>query len=98
MGVTIDSVMVRDNDLATADLDGQIVVLSVNTGAYIGLNEVASEIWQLLSEPRRVGDIFASLSQTHDVDAVALSRDVMPFLQNLIDRRLVREIDPGNAP
>lgn len=97
MGVMIDSVLVRDKDLAAADLDGRVVVLSVRAGAYFGFNGVASEIWHMLSEPCRVGEIFDALSQSHDVDAVTLSRDVLPFLQTLIEQRLARQIDRGSA-
>ncbi len=97
MGVTIDSILVRDGTLPAADLDGRMVVLSVDAGAYVSFNEVASEIWQMLSEPRRVGDIFDRLSQNHDVDAATLSRDVLPFLQRLIERRLARQIDRDAA-
>jgi hypothetical protein len=59
---------------------------------------VASEIWQMLAEPCRVGQIFASLSDNHDVDAQTVVRDVTPFLQTLIDHRLVRVIDPRKEP
>ena len=93
MNVTIDSVLVRDSDLAMADLDGRSVVLNLRAGAYIGFNGVASEIWGMLSEPCRVARIFDALSQTHDVDADTLSRDVLPFLQTLIDKRLARPVD-----
>ena len=94
MSVTIDSVLVRDKDLDATDLNGHVVVLNVPAGAYFGFNGVASEIWHFLSEPRRVGEIFNELSQNHEVDAATLSRDVLPFLQSLIDRRLAVQIDP----
>ena len=97
MGVTIDSILVRDPTLAAADLDGRVVVLSVDAGTYVSFNGVASDIWQMLSEPRRVGDIFDTLSQSHDVDAATLSRDVLPFLQRLIERRLARQLDRNAA-
>jgi hypothetical protein len=97
LGVTIDSVLVRDTGLATADLEGQTVVLSTRAGAYFSLNDVAGEIWQLLSEPREVGAIFDALSESHDVDSATLSRDVLPFLQSLIDRRLARQLPPDVA-
>lgn len=97
LDVSIDSVLVRDNGLATADLDGQIVVLSTQAGFYFSLNEVAAEIWQLLSQPREVAAIFDALSQRHEVDAQALSRDVLPFLQGLIDKRLVMLVDRDGA-
>ena len=93
VGVTIDSILVRDRTLPAAELDGRIVVMSVEAGTYVSFNGVASEIWQMLSEPRRIGDIFDNLSQNHDVDAATLSRDVLPFLQRLIERRLARQID-----
>ncbi|MGE3993299.1 PqqD family protein [Pseudorhodoplanes sp.] len=95
MSVTVDSVLVRNGDLPAADLDGRVVLLSVRAGAYFGFNPVASEIWHMLSEPRRVGDIFDTLLQSHDVDAGTLDRDVLPFLQRLIDRQLARQVGRG---
>jgi hypothetical protein len=92
--VTIESVLVQDNEPVGADLDGGSVLLSLRAGAYFSLNPMASEIWQMLAEPCRVGQIFASLSDGHDVDAQTVAHDVTPFLQTLVDHRLVRVIDP----
>jgi hypothetical protein len=97
VSVTIDSILVQDNEPAAADLDGGVVVLSLRAGSYFGFNEVASEIWNMLVEPCRVDQIFASLAERHDVDADTLARDVTPFLQTLIEDRLVRIIDPGQV-
>ena len=97
VGVTIDSILVRDRTLPAADLDGRIVVLSVEAGTYVSFNGVASDIWQMLAEPRRVSDIFDTLSQSHDVDAATLSHDVLPFLERLIERRLARQVDRDAA-
>jgi hypothetical protein len=44
----------------------------------------------MLAEPHRVGEIFHSLSQRHDVDAETLARDVTPFLETLVTHRLVQ--------
>jgi hypothetical protein len=97
VSVKIDSVLVQGRDLATADIDGGVVVLSVRAGAYFGFNGVASEIWQIISKPCRVGEILTTLSQCHDVSDAVLSRDVLPFLQTLIDRELALQIDPDGA-
>jgi hypothetical protein len=93
VSVSVDSVLVQDKRLPAADLDGSIVVLDVDAGAYLGFNRIASEIWHMLSEPRRVDEIFEALSQSHDVDAATLSCDVLPFLQGLIERGLARRLD-----
>ena len=93
--VTIDSVLVQDRELKTADLDGEVVVLSVRVGCYFGFNRVATEIWNMLGEPCRVGRIFDALCERHEIDVQTLTRDVMPFLQTLIEHHLVRVRDPG---
>jgi hypothetical protein len=48
----------------------------------------------MLAEPRRVDEIFRHLSDQHDVDAATLARDVTPFLQTLLNERLVRVAAP----
>ena len=97
MNVTIDSILVRDNEPAAAALDDGAVVLSVRAGAYFAFNNVATEIWSMLAEPCRVGEIFEQLTEDHDVDDETLVRDVTPFLQTLVEQRLVRLVDPGNV-
>ena len=96
--VTIESTLVQDSEPVGADLDGGYVLLSLRAGAYFNLNPMASEIWQMLAEPCRVGQIFASLSDGHDVDAQTVARDVTPFLQTLVNHRLARVIDPRKKP
>jgi hypothetical protein len=49
----------------------------------------------MLAGPCRVSRIFHALSNRHNVDTEALARDVTPFLQTLLEERLVRMIAPG---
>jgi hypothetical protein len=51
----------------------------------------------MLAEPCRVGEIFQRLSRQHDIDAERVSRGVVPFLQTLLDERLVRILAPEEA-
>jgi Coenzyme PQQ synthesis protein D (PqqD) len=95
--LTIDSVLVQDGEQLSTSLDDQVVVLSIRAGTCFGFNRVGRDIWNMLAEPNRVGDICDKLSNLYDVDAATAMRDVGPFLQNLIARRLVRAIDPGGA-
>jgi Coenzyme PQQ synthesis protein D (PqqD) len=93
VSVTVDSLIIRDDEPKSADLDdGTVVLLSARAASYFGFNRVASEIWNMLAVPRRVDEIFSALAETHDVDAELLARDVTPFLQTLIEHRLIRVI------
>lgn len=99
MRLSIDSgsILVQDTQLDATNLDGRVVVLSVRAGAYFDFSPVASEIWNMLTRPRRVVEIFDTLAQSHEVDAATLPRDVLPFLQTLIDERLVRLVDEHDS-
>jgi hypothetical protein len=96
--VTFESILVQDNETVGADLDGGSALLSLRAGAYYSLNPIASEIWQMLAEPSRVGQIFASLSDGYSVDTQTVAHDVTPFLQSLVNHRLVRVVDPSLMP
>ena len=89
--------LVRDSALPAAALDDGAVVLSLRAGAYFDFNRVAAEIWEMLAAPCRVGEIFRTLVQNYDVDADTLARDVTPFLETLVDERLLRVVDAGGA-
>jgi hypothetical protein len=95
--VTVDTVLVQDKEPIPATVDEEVVLLSLRAGNYFGFNRVGTEIWNMLTEPRPVREILASLAQSHDVDTETMTRDVTQFLQTLIDRGLVRVV-AGKSP
>jgi hypothetical protein len=98
MTLTDDMVLVRDNETVPATIDGNVVVLSVRAGSYFDFNAVGTEIWNLLGESRRVSEIIDLLSQSYNVDVTTVTQDVTPFLNSLIERRLLRVVEPENVP
>ena len=97
MSLTVNSIVVQEPGLSATGVDGQFVILSLQAGSYFDLNKVASEIWGLLSRPRRVEDIVQELSQHHDADIEIVTRDIMNFLQSLVTEHLVRIVAVEDA-
>jgi hypothetical protein len=95
--VTVDTILIQDGEPISTAVAEEVVLLSIRAGAYFGFNRVGTQIWNMLAEPRRVGDIFDFLLQTHDVDADTMVRDVAEFLDDLIRRRLVRVVNLGEV-
>jgi hypothetical protein len=91
--IAIDTIVVQDSEPVAATVDDEVVMLSVRAGAYFGLDGIGSEIWNMVREPRRVGDICRSLSEVYDVDDDTVARDVVAFLRSLLERGLVRVVD-----
>lgn len=97
MNLTVNSVLVQETGLSAAERDGRVVVLSLQAASYFDFNEVATEIWGMLSSPNRVEDILQKLARRHDVDIEIMTRDVMRFLQSLVAQRLVRIVAVEDA-
>jgi hypothetical protein len=91
--ISMDSIIVQDSEPIATTVDEEVVMLSVRAGAYFGLDGVGSDIWNMLGEPCRVGDICKSLSSLYEVDDETMTRDVTLFLQGLLDRGLVRIVE-----
>jgi len=97
LSLTVNSILVQEAGLSATEVDGRFVVLSVQAASYFDFNKVASEIWSLLSRPRRVDEILQELSLHHDVDIEVMTRDVMTFLQSLAAQNLVRIVTVEDA-
>lgn len=63
-------------------------MLSPRAQAYFGLGTVGSEIWNAIEKPRRVDELCAVLQQEFEVDADTCRREVLDFLNDLVERGL----------
>ncbi|MEJ0043363.1 MAG: PqqD family protein [Rhizomicrobium sp.] len=66
----------------TAEVRDELVMMSVDTGKYIGLNEVGARIWQLLETPQSREALCAQLVREFDVSASSAAPKSMPSLTN----------------
>lgn len=94
--LTLRSVVVRSADQVSGDLDGKVVLLSIENGEYYHMNEVGSRIWALIEQPLTVEEILARLLVEFDVERATCEQEALTFLDNLRQRRLLRV--EGGAP
>ncbi len=81
-------------DLMMADLEGEAVLLDMESGRYFGLNEVGTSVWVLIKEPRTVSEILQVLKHEYKVDELQLQQDVMAFLEAMNARQLIQVGEP----
>jgi len=92
--ISTTSVVAAAKDQVSSDLAGEAVILSLQTGMYYGLDQVAAHIWELLRTPTSVADIRDTILQQFDVEPEACERDVLTFLRQLAEQGLI-EIRDG---
>ena len=87
-----DTPLIRDPDLVAADMDGDLVMMSIDNGEYYGVGGVGPRIWELLESPRTVEQITAGIVDEFEVEAETCREDILGFIRQLLDMGLVRQI------
>ena len=94
------TVVSRNEEPVAVDVDGTVVMMSVDQGMYFALEGVGSRIWALLEQPRSVSEVCETLTEEFEIDAEACRREVVGFLDELHGAQLIRihDRDDGTNP
>jgi hypothetical protein len=84
------SKLIRAPGLIATDMDGETVMMDMETGAYFGLSGVGGRVWDLLAEPHSPSELAEVLVSEFDVDPETCRADLQQFLESLIENDLVR--------
>ena len=70
------------------EVNGETVILDLQSESYFGLDEVGTRIWQLLQEEKDLQKVFDALLQEYDVEAEQLEQDLIELVDKLIEAGL----------
>jgi hypothetical protein len=90
------SLVERKEGLIEAEVDGELVALHVENGKCYGFNGTATKIWQLLDEPKSVGQLCTELTENFAVPIAGFEAEVMEFVRELEADGLVT-VNPGTG-
>lgn len=86
--------VVRAAGFASAEVDGEVVALSMDKGMCYGLNRVGSRIWRELFSPIAVADLCERLLREYLVDRETCEREVIALLRELCAEGLIETRAP----
>ncbi len=92
MSVELSTRVVRFSELMSAPVDKEIVILSLASNHYVGLDEIGRRVWELLEQPRRVDELCRQLTREFDATEEQIAGDVLPFLGQLENEGLVHVV------
>ncbi|MGA6841345.1 lasso peptide biosynthesis PqqD family chaperone [Priestia megaterium] len=78
-----------------SDMDGEKVMLSIQSSKYFNLGEIGGEIWGLIKEPTSIHNLVKTIQSQYDVDQDECEQQVTAFLNQLIEEELI--IVEGNG-
>jgi hypothetical protein len=71
------------------ELDGESVILNLDSGNYFGLDAVGTRMIAVLSTSDRIQGAYDILAAEYNADPERLGRDVETFIDGLVERGLV---------
>jgi hypothetical protein len=87
--VTESTVITRSEGLVEAEIDGELVMMSIDKGDYYGLDSIACRVWQLLEQPQPVSKITSQLLGEYDVAAEQCEADIGAFIREMAEHGIV---------
>lgn len=79
----------QSGDWISSDLGGELMMMNIDRGIYVGLNPMAAEIWRLIETPRATDAICAALIDRFVVDPATCRAEVDAFIDKMVARGLV---------
>ena len=100
--VSLESSVAIGEDVVSRDLEGEAVILNLESGIYFGLDKVGTRIWSLLQEDGSLRRAFEAVQQEYDVAPEKLEGDLLRLVEELRAKGLLsvsssREGQPTRA-
>ena len=86
---TLQSIVARNAEIVTADMDGETVMMRVETGKYYSLGKMGSTIWAMLEEPLSVEAMIGRLMEQYAVEREQCEKEVLSFLCDTQEEGLI---------
>jgi len=95
--LTVTSIIQRDPEVIAAEADQDLIMVSIASGYYYGISNVAREIWDAIESPKRISDLIQDLTTTYNIDQTSCEDQTLSFLETLLKEGLVRVKDGSAA-
>ena len=84
------TVISRSPSVLTAEVDGEVVMMSIEQGRYFGLDDIGSDIWKCLDTPCSFAELIDRLASVYDADQATIAAVVRDLLSRLAVQDAVR--------
>jgi len=76
-------------DVVYREVDGVVVAFSLDSGEYVSLDDIGTDIWRLIEKDGRIEQVRAAMLSAYDIDAATCDEELGSFITMLQARGLV---------
>jgi hypothetical protein len=84
------TILSRSPSVLTAEVGGEIVMMSIEQGHYFGLDHIGSDIWKRIEPPCSFAALIDGLAAYYEADRATIITDVTILLGHMVERDIVR--------
>ena len=82
--LTEGTIIARSRSIIASEVDGEILMMSVDQGRYFVLDDTGKEIWQQLAQPRPLADLTDCVALLYDAPRDEIAADIQAFVTNMV--------------
>jgi hypothetical protein len=82
--------IVQSKGFIASSMDGEKVMMSIESGKYYNLGRVGGRIWELVEAPVSVEGLIGGLMKEYEIDREQCEQQVMAFLKQMVEEQLVQ--------
>jgi Coenzyme PQQ synthesis protein D (PqqD) len=84
------TLITRSPTVLTAEVDGEILMMSIERGCYFSVNGVGLDIWRRLDPPCSFAELIDGLTADYDATKATIVEDVRALLSRMLAEDIVR--------
>lgn len=92
--LTLSDRLVVPEAVVSRELDGEMVLLNLDTGVYFGLDAVATDMWRAIQGAGPLGDAMRAVEAQYDIDPDTLVEDLLRLAGQLVAKGLLQLDSP----
>ena len=88
--LSVHSIVVVAPEQVSCPLGDESAILNLRNTVYYGLNAVGARVWNLIQQPKSVGQVRDALVDEYDVETERCERDLLSLLEKMHSEGLIQ--------
>ncbi len=91
--INLDQKITFADTIFAQEIDGEMVLLDMNSENYFGLDAIGTAIWQAIQEKETLQEVYDTILEQYDVEPKILEKDLFVFVTKLEESGLISPLD-----
>jgi len=84
---------IQNKKIIQSKIGEEVVMMDIDSGFYFGMNGVGSVIWKHLSTAITLDELVHKMMNEFKVDKQTCEADTIEFLDNLLEKNIIRVLE-----